>query len=243
MNKYLTTLHPLLFIFFITGLVIWKRVSKEWLFEVYIITVIAFYILILYKLNITNISSSDDIYHYPSRRHLMPLVIPAIFCVGVGVCATGTWICERFEIYRQKFGFGELFRNVWIVQLIILLLIVCVLLPKTLKPQRADKLGIKKAGQWIKENSDKPLPAILNSSSRNAYYAGGRHVHMWNVNKIFSIARKDNLDYIKIRQKEYAVIEKDLLQAIKDEQIMPVYKHPEKNSLYGNSTFLYKMLY
>ena len=40
------------------------------------------------------------------------------------------------------------------MQLIVLTIVISALLPKTLKSQRVDKLGIKKIGQWVRENSD-----------------------------------------------------------------------------------------
>ena len=243
LNKYLNTFHPFLFIFFIIGMINWTRIRKERLFGFYVTTIVVFYLFILYRLSITNIASDGSLFLYPSRRHLMPIIIPIIFCTGIGVYTAGIWIHERFHVKRLVSSFGELLGSVWIIQLIILILIVGVLLPKTLKPQRADKLGIKKAGQWIKENSDKPLPTILSSTPRNAYYAGGRHIQMGNVNDIVSIAGEKNLDYIIIRQKEYSVIEKELLQSIKNKQITLVYKYPKKNPLNGNSTFVYKVVY
>ncbi len=173
----------------------------------------------------------------------MPLVIPAIFCVGIGVHATGIWIHERFQIDRLRFGFKELLRSVWMVQLIILVIIVGVLLPKTLKPQGVDKMGVKKVGRWIRENSDKPSPAILSTSARNAYYAGGRHVQMGGVGSALSRARAEKVDYILITHKEYKVIEKKLQQYIRNKQIVLVYKYPEENSLNKRKIFLYKVVY
>ncbi len=173
----------------------------------------------------------------------MPIVIPAIFCVGIGVCATGTWMRERFQIDRLRFGFKEVLRSVWIVQLIILVIVVGVLLPKTLKPQGIGKLGVKKVGRWIRENSDKPSPAIFSSSRRNAYYAGGKHIQMGGVGNALSRARAEKVDYILITHKEYKAMGKKLQQSIRNKQIMLVYKYPEENSLNKRKIFLYKVMY
>jgi hypothetical protein len=173
----------------------------------------------------------------------MPLVIPAIFCVGIGVHATGIWIHERFKIDRLRFGFKELLRSVWIVQLLILVIVVGVLLPKTLKPQGIDKLGVKKAGQWLRENSDKPSPAIFSASARNAYYAGGEHIQMGSVGDALARARAKKADYILITHKEYKAMGEKLQQSIGNKQIMLVYKYPEENSLNKRKIFLYKVIY
>ncbi len=242
-KKYLSTFHHFLFIFLIIGAINWTRIKRERLFGVYITTIIIFYLFILYRLNITQMAYFGDIFQYPSRRHLMPIVIPAIFCVGIGVCATGTWMRERFQIDRLRFGFKELLRSVWIVQLIILVIVVGVLLPKTLKPQGIDKLGVKKAGQWLRENSDKPLPAILSTSARNAYYAGGEHIQMGGVGNALSRARAKKVDYILITHKEYKAMGEKLQQSIGNKQIMLIYKYPEENSLNKRKIFLYKVVY
>ncbi len=175
----------------------------------------------------------------------MPIIIPAVFCVGIGVCTIGTWIHERFQIDRLKSGFRGLLRSAWIVQLIILVIVVGALLPKTLKSQGVDKLGVKEVGQWIRENSDKPSPAILSHSARDAYYAGGRHIQMGSrsIGGALSRARAKKADYILITHKEYKAIEKKLQQSLKNKQIMLVYKHTDDASVNGRCIFLYKVLY
>ncbi|MFQ5787958.1 MAG: ArnT family glycosyltransferase [Thermodesulfobacteriota bacterium] len=243
MNKYLGTLHPLLFIFLIIGVINWTRIKKERFFGLFIASIIVFYLFILYRLNITYIPSYGDIYQYPSRRHLMPLVILAVFFVGIGVYTTGSLVHDKVQFDKLKSGLRGRLRNVWIVQLIILMIIISVLLPKTLKPQRSDKLGIKEVGQWIREHSRKSSPAILSDSARNAYYAGGKHVQMVSINNALSKARAKKVDYILITHSEYRVIEKELLQSVKDKKIAIAYRFPEKNAFNKRSILLYKALY
>ena len=242
MKKYLDTLHPLLFIFLIIGVVNWTRIKKERFFGLYIASIIVVYLFILYRLNIMHIPSYGDIYQYPSRRHLMPLVIPALFCAGIGVHTAGTWMHEKFQHNSLTVGFKELLRSTWIMQLIVLMIVVSALLPKTLKPQRFDKLGIKKVGQWIKENSNKPYPAILSVSARNAYYAKGRHIQMGSINDALVMARERKVDYIFISHREYKAIEEELQQSINDKEITLAHKCPEKKALDRRSILLYKVL-
>jgi 4-amino-4-deoxy-L-arabinose transferase-like glycosyltransferase len=237
MKKYLETLHPLLFIFLIIGVVNWSRMKKERFFGLYIASIIAVYLFILYRLNLTYLTHG-----YPSRRHLMPLVIPATFCVGIGVHTTGTWMHEKLQHNSLTVGFKEFLRSTWTMQLIVLMIVVSALLPKTLKPQRFDKLGIKKVGQWIKENSNKPYPAILSVSARNAYYAKGKHIQMESINNALVMARERKVDYIFISHREYKAIEEELLQSIKDKEITLAHKYPEKESLNRRSILLYKVL-
>ena len=238
-GKYLATFHLLLFVFLVIGVINWTRIKKVQYFGFYMTSIIVFYLLVLYRLHLTFAPS----YQYPSRRHLIPLVIPAIFCVGIGVYATGSWVHKKFQFDKLKSGLRGRLRNVWIAQLLILMIIVSVLLPKTLKPQRFDKLGIKKAGQWIREHSYKPSPAILSASVRNAYYAGGTHVQMEHISSALSNARAKKVDYILITRREYRVIEKELLQFVKDKKIVLAHKFPEGNSLNKRSMLLYKVLH
>ncbi len=160
----------------------------------------------------------------------MPLVIPAVFCVGIGVYTAGAWIHEKFHNCSLIVGFKELLKSTWSIQLIVLIMVVGVLLPKTLKPQRFDKLGIKVVGQWIRAHSHKPSPVILSTSGRNAYYAGGKHVQMERINGALVLAREKNVDYILITQKEYMALEEDLLRSKKGRKIALAYKYPETKS-------------
>ena len=241
-TKYISTFHLFVFIFLIIGVINWTRIKKARFFGFYITTVIVFYLIILYRLNIVNIAVYDDIYQYPSRRHLMPLIIPAIFCAGIGVYTTGAWMHKKFQNSSLIVGFKELLKSTWIVQLIVLMIVISVLLPKTLKPQRFDKLGIKEVGQWVKEHSRKPFPSILSASARNAYYAGGKHVQMQRINEALNRAQSKKTDYILITHREFRVIEEEILQSIKDKKIKLVYKYPEKESLNRRSILLYKTL-
>ena len=239
LDKYLTTFHPFLFVLLIIGVIKWTRVRKVRYFGFYIASIIVFYLLVFYRLNLAYAPA----FHYPSRRHLIPLVIPAIFCVGIGVYATGSWIHEKFQFDKLKSGLRGRLRNVWIAQLLILIIIISVLLPKTLKPQRSDKLGIMKAGQWIRENSHIQSPAILSDSFRNAYYAGGKHVHIERIEQAINLAREKKPDYMLITYREYMVIEEELLQLVKDKKIALVYKYPEKKSLNRRNVLLFKILH
>ncbi len=240
-DKYLSAFHVLLFIFLIIGIVNWTRIRKEGFFGLYIVTIFALYFFVLYRLSITHIIDDSD-FMYPSKRHLMPLVMPTLFCAGVGVYTAGAWVHERFQRNRSIVGFKEQFRDTWIFQLILLMVVVGVLMPKTLKPQRFDKLGIKEIGHWVKEHSHKPNPVILSSSVRVAYYAGAKHIKIDRNNDVLDSAEKRKVDYIAITEREFVVIEKELLQYTQDEKIKLVYKYPEEGPLGRSSRLLFKVL-
>ncbi len=243
LTKYISTFFPFLFIFFIIGVINWTRIKKARFFGYYITTVIVFYLIILYRLNIVNIAEYNDIHQYPSRRHVMPIIIPAIFCVGIGVHAVGTWLQRKFQSNCCIIGFKELVKSTWVMQLIVVTIVISALLPKTLKPQRFDKLGVKKIGQWLKKHSHKPNPSVFSASARNAYYAKGIHIQMKKVNKALSQARNNRADYLYVSQREHEVLEERLKQALIDQQMKLVYRYPDKPDSNHKTIFLYKMLY
>jgi len=242
-KRYVSTFHPFLFILFIIGVINWTRVDKKRFFGIYVASIILFYLIILYRLNLTHLGQGDNIYQYPSRRHLMALVIPAIFFVGLGLYVAGAWTHKKFHNCNSIVGFKELLKSTWNVQLIVLMIVVSVLLPKTLKPQRFDKYGIKIVGQWIRSNSHKSSPAILSGSLRNSYYSGGEHFQAESINGALDYARVSNVDYILITYKEYMVLEEEILRYVKGNKITLVYKYPEKKPLNKRSVLLYEVLY
>ena len=242
-TKYLDTYHPILVIFLIFGVIKWAKIRTKHFFGFYITTIILFYLVILYRLNIVNIENLYGDNQYPSRRHLMPIIIPAFFFAGTGVYILGNCIYEKFKINKLKSGFREICVSEWTVQILVLIIVVAALLPKTLKPQGVDKVGFKKAGHWIKENSDKPLPVILSASSRIAYYAKGKVIQMGDINDALSIAREEQTDYILLTNEEHQAIQKQLQQAIMKKEIMLVYEVQDESSFNGDMIYLYKMLY
>jgi 4-amino-4-deoxy-L-arabinose transferase-like glycosyltransferase len=242
-KKYVSTFHPFLFILFIIGVINWTRVDKKRFFGIYVTSIILFHLIILYRLNLTHLGQGDNIYQYPSRRHLMPLVIPAVFFVGLGLYVVGAWTHKKFHNCNSIVGFKELLKSTWKIQLIVLMIVISILLPKTLKPQRFDKYGIKVVGQWIRTNSHKSSPAILSGSLRNTYYSGGKHFQAENINGALGYARAKNVDYILITYKEYIVLEEEILQHVKDKKIELAYKYPEKKPLKRRSVLLYEVLY
>ncbi len=174
----------------------------------------------------------------------MPIIIPALFWVGVGAAALSEWLYKRIWIRNPGWGVlkwvGKSERNVLIVVLVIVL---GVLLPKTLKPQRFDKIGILEVGKWISENSGKKEPAVFSTSSRNAYYAGARAVQMNDLNTALSQARKENADYILLTRRERAVLAAELKKSIMRRQTALVYTVEDSKNSGQGVLFLYKVIY
>ncbi len=244
MEKYFSTFHPLLFVLFLLGMAYWGKIERERLFGRYVLTIILFYLFILIRLSLTHgVYLGEDV-NYTSRRHVMPIIIPALFWVGIGITVVGTWLYKRIQKGNLGVGLRTLIgENEKMVLLVVLIIVVGILLPKTLKSQRLDKIGIVKVGRWIRENSGKKEPVIFSTSARNAYYAGGRAVQMRNLSSVLSMARKENADYIMLTQREHMVLEKELKQSIMDHQTALVFTVQDRDTPSQNVFFLYKVLY
>ncbi len=244
MEKYASTFHQFLLVLFLIGVVNWCRSEKKNLFGYYVLTIILFYLFILLKLNITHAGHFDGEVNYPSRRHVMPIIIPALFWVGVGVTALSEWFYKK--IWMNNRGWGQL---KWVgtserrVLFVVLVFVLGVLLPKTLKPQRFDKIGILEVGKWISKNSGKKEPSVFSTSLRNAYYAGCRAVQMGDVNTALSQARKENADYILLTKREQSVLAAELKKSIMRRQTALVYTVEDSNNSGQDVLFLYKVIY
>lgn len=165
--------HPLYIFFAMVGL--WKRRFSHFkMGEGFLLSfcILHYAVLSLFVLNITEWAGGETIKadHF-SGRHVLPLLLFSIYWVGEGIVATHHWIYDKIGSYRLlprgKTGNGSI-----IVWGILFLLVVAIVLPKTLKPQRYERLPEKWAGIWIKNQSGEGM-TIFATAPRVAYYAGG----------------------------------------------------------------------
>jgi hypothetical protein len=101
----------------------------------------------------------------------LPLLLFSIYWVGEGFMAIHQWICHKIKSSRFFLRWESKDRPV-VLWGILLLLVLTIVLPKTLKPQRYDRLPEKWAGTWIKNQSGKDM-VIFTTVPRVAYYADG----------------------------------------------------------------------
>jgi hypothetical protein len=183
------TFHPLYL--FLLGVGIFKKVysySKDggkFLSSFFVLHYVVLFLLIL---NITEWSqdeTSQPIYF--SGRHVLPLLLFAIYWVGEGFVAVYQWIYKKIESHRFLPHLESKRKSilVWVTLLVIVLAIV---LPKTLKPQRYERLPEKWAGIWIKNQYGKGM-TIFTTVHRVAYYADG--------NCEYIDSKKDTIDKIR----------------------------------------------
>jgi hypothetical protein len=93
-----------------------------------------------------------------------------------------------------------------VVWAMLFLLIVVVVLPKTLKPQRYERLPEKWAGIWIKNQSGKGV-TIFTTLPRVAFYAEGVCEYIdFNkdkIDKVKSLMTEKGVLYLTIREREH----------------------------------------
>ena len=235
-SKFISTYHPLLFLFLIIGLIKYKKIPRFGKPGVYLGFTLAFYLLILYALVLV---FSGGGHYYLSRRHLMPLVIPTMFCSAIGIQTFCNWAETRCAFPSTKYkGFFD-------VKIIIPIIIICLLLPKTLKYQRAERIGTKEAGYWLKENAQEVPSVIMGISPRMAFYAGGKHIYMnpGSYNAIITRARSFGVDYLEIYKETIADTCPEFFESINSEDIELVYQHTYNGKSKDVNLFLYRVLY
>lgn len=136
-----------------------------------------------------------------SGRHVLPLLLISIYWVGEGFLTIYDWIFKKVESQRLFLRL-ELKRKSATVLVTLLILILAIVLPKTLKPQRYERLPEKWSGIWVKNQSGQGA-TIFTSLPRVAYYADG--------NSVSIDSKRDTIDQIKTSMVEkgalYLVIE------------------------------------
>lgn len=86
-----------------------------------------------------------------------------------------------------------------------MVIIAIVILPKTLKPRRLNKLPRKEAGIWLKEHGN-AHPLIMSTMPRAAFYARGRHLRMPEG------ACQEIIDYAKLNEVDYLIIDEEKIK-------------------------------
>jgi hypothetical protein len=164
-------------------------------------------VLFLLILNVTEWGGDGTIKAgYLSSRHVLPLLLFSIYWVGKGLMAIYEWICKKTESFLLFHRLTPIEQSA-IIFVALLVLLSAVILPKTLKPQRYERLPEKWAGLWIKNQSGEGT-IIFTTVPRVAYYAGGNFEYIdFNKDKFdqikASMAEKKAF-YLAIREREVA---------------------------------------
>lgn len=172
------TFHPLYVLLLAVGL--FKRVFSHFKDgETFLTSLFILHYLVSFSL-ILNLSLF-------SGRHVLPLLIFSIFWIGEGFNAVYHWTYRKIESLNLLPQMESKRKSVF-VWMILLVLVLAIVLPKTLKPQRYERLPEKWAGIWISDQYGKGM-TLFTTVHRVAYYAD------WNYEYIDF--KKDKLDKVK----------------------------------------------
>ena len=190
--RFIETYHFLFFLFLLFGT--WTEIKrKERTLGVVLLLFVATYLVGLCYLYYT--------VSYVSRRHFLPAII-----ISLPLAGAGFWEIQRqLSKWMMRWGvtWGKKIASYSAV--IILLITLLILIPTALKPQGEDKLPLKQAAFWIKENKKKPFPMIMSNEPLVGYYAGGRN------RLIPALSYPDFVHYINTEQVDYLVFsERDI---------------------------------
>jgi 4-amino-4-deoxy-L-arabinose transferase-like glycosyltransferase len=98
-----------------------------------------------------------------TERYQLPNIFLLYLWAGFGFIKIRELIDTRFTKYRKA------------TAVISVMIILGMMLPLCLKPQRLDKIGRKEVGLWLRERSVAP-PGIMTNIPRAVYYAGGKYL-------------------------------------------------------------------
>ena len=150
-------------------------------------------VLFLMVMNMTKWGSDKIVLvNYLSARHILPLLLTSIYWIGEGFLIIHDWIYKKLESRLLLLRSGPERKSIFIM-VSLLILILAIVLPKTLKPQRYDRLPEKWAGIWIKDQSEKEA-ILLTTLPRVAHYANAKYEY---IN-----FKTDTLDKIKMSMAE-----------------------------------------
>lgn len=140
-------------------------------------------------------------------RYLFPL-IPVLICwVANGTVGFGNWVATTLsEVSKAKWKIHPQF-----VQVLVLLVLIVALIPLYLvyfAPANQQNVPFeeKRAGLWIKNNSNSPL-VVMASHANVAFYAGAKHLFVPDEQfpVVLEYAQRKKVDYLVFSQRRLKI--------------------------------------
>jgi hypothetical protein len=176
------TIHyPFLFLL-VVGLVAWRQRERYSRGELYLAIICLVYLL------------GHCLLHL-KVRYLLPIVPFALFWVGQGFWVTTSWVQRFFARYFAKV---KVKHRALVVTSLLIVFTAASALPKTLMPQRLDKLDRKALGHRIAALFQR-RPVIIASDGRIGFYAGGVVVDIRKITtltELLECARTNKVDIV-----------------------------------------------
>ena len=206
-----TTCHPLIFLFFIIGLVRRKVVPRWAEREGFLLSTLSLYALVLYWLSSLS---------YISHRYFLSLVALCLIWGGRGLLELHRWLQGRafWEKIRIRATMG---------MVLLTAMTAVIILPTTIHPQRAEKQGRKEAGLWIRNHSTS-IPSIYTHMARVNYYAGGRIILLREDKtpypEIVERASREGADFLVISSQKIESICPEFFGELRPEELEEVFR-------------------
>lgn len=201
-----TVYHPLYLIFLVTG---WFKRRFTHLRKgdglLFFGFVLHYIILHLLALNLTEWGGEDRVQAFHlSGRHVMPLLLFSIYWVGIGFETISDGLMRKIESSRFLSSCSPKMRALFLWTLLFVV-VAAILLPKTLKPQRYERLPEKWAGQWLKDQLGSGQ-LIFTTIPRVAYYADGKcefiNLDNTKIEKVVASMRERQALYLVLRERD-----------------------------------------
>lgn len=188
-KRFAETYHPLMTLLLLYGIVRKKIAWAGKKANIYLLAVLLIYASILFRMHM--------VYQWFDRRHILPLAVLALYWAGAGFA----YLVESLKKYSNKEK-GALNSHHGKIAALCLIILMAMILPKSLKPQRVDKLSEKRVGIWLKETNIEP-PSILTNIPRVAFYAEGINHDLNKVyfDNLINYMQEHNVDYIVLNDK------------------------------------------
>jgi hypothetical protein len=197
-------LHPLLLVLLFFGVIKRKSIRYQSREEFFLLSVLVglFFILLRY----------GTVTYYIGTRHMMVPAILSLPWAGAGVMEVEHRIRSAF--LKGRTGFARILdaRN---MACFLIIAIVCILLPKTLAPQRVDKIPMKEAGLWIKEHGpSNPVIMAQGGWRRLVFYADGTFLEIPRGRDIYEYAKTQRVDFLAINEEDVETTHPGLIHSL-----------------------------
>jgi len=201
----LSVYHPLYIFLLFIGFI--KRASSRFENgEKYLLSffILHYIILFFFALNLTEWNPDGTIKAVNfSGRHVLSLLVFSIYWVGEGVLGFYDWINKKLEF--RLFKPLESSKRSMMIWALLFILILAIILPKTLKPQRYERLPEKWAGEWLRREVGKGQ-LIFTTVPRVAFYADGHYERIrpetMKMDEVLNSMKQKNGLYLVIQEKE-----------------------------------------
>ncbi len=208
LSKFHKAIHPLLLVLLLFGVVRRGNIPYRREEELFLLSALALSLLVLIRYG--------TVTFYIGTRHMMVPVILCLAWAGAGVVEIEHKIRNLPVVAKT---IGKKTANLKRLRWALVGVIVFALLPKTLASQRIEKMPIRQAGVWIKENGPKnPTVVGQGDLARIGFYAEGTFFEIPRDQELNQFLRQRRVDFLAINQRDIANTHPGLIDSLDSER-------------------------